>query len=179
MSPRMPFTTTPFTLRLGCRFRRQEEVSSRGRCGRGRPPIACGRKFYWPFGGTLLVLCGPEWFRVVFVGFVGIGVGGVNIDLHRRADCGKAAAIGRQAPNFAGGCWNRPSIGWGGPVEGQAPIGPTQAPSRRRGLWRAPYPDAPRPAQHQRSFCHHSLSSCLSMPRRSHFSALLTKGTLV
>ena len=33
--------------------------------------VGCNRKFYWPFVGTLLVLCGPEWYRVVFVGLVG------------------------------------------------------------------------------------------------------------
>lgn len=34
--------------------------------------VGCDRNFYWPFGGTLMVLCGPEWYRVVFVGLVGI-----------------------------------------------------------------------------------------------------------
>ena len=47
---------------------------------------------------------------------------------------GMTAAIGRHAPNLAGGCWNRPYIGWGDPIEGQAPIGPTKSPCRRRGL---------------------------------------------
>ena len=37
---------------------------------------------------------------------------------------------------------------------------------------------APRPAQRQRSFCHHSLSPCLSRPRLSHFSVRCTKGAL-
>ena len=40
---------------------------------------------------------------------------------------GKTTAIGRHAPNLAGGRWNRPGIGWGAPVEGQAPIGPTKS----------------------------------------------------
>ena len=48
---------------------------------------------------------------------------------------GKTTAIGRYTPNLAGGRWNRPGIGWGDPVEGQAPIGPTKSPPGVGGLW--------------------------------------------
>ncbi len=36
--------------------------------------------------------------------------------------------VGHLAPDVAGGRWNRPGIGWGDPVEGQAPIGTTKSP---------------------------------------------------
>ena len=58
--------------------------------------------------------------------------------LRGRAACGKTTAVGRHAPNLAGGRWNRSGIGWGDPVEGQAPIGPTKSPpgDRRSGVSR-------------------------------------------
>jgi hypothetical protein len=30
------------------------------------------KEFHWPFSGALVALCGLEWYRVVFVGRVGI-----------------------------------------------------------------------------------------------------------
>ena len=42
-------------------------------------------------------------------------------------------------PNLAGGGWNGPGIGWGDPVEGQAPIGPTKSPPGVGGSGVAPY----------------------------------------
>jgi len=57
--------------------------------------VGCDRKFYWPFAGTLLALCGPDWYRVAYFGLVGIWVGSVGTALHRYADCGKTTAIGR------------------------------------------------------------------------------------
>jgi hypothetical protein len=49
----------------------------------------------------------------------------VILELGLLDEHGKSTAIGRHAPNLAGGCWNRAGIGWGSHVEGQAPIGPT------------------------------------------------------
>ena len=54
---------------------------------------------------------------------------------------GKTTAIGRHAPNLAGGRWNRPGIGWGSPVEGQAPIGPTKSPPGVGGSYWASSPN--------------------------------------
>ena len=42
-------------------------------------------------------------------------------------------AAGLHPADLAGGRWNRPGIGWGAPVEGQAPIGPTKSPPRVEG----------------------------------------------
>ena len=39
---------------------------------------------------------------------------------------GKTTAIGRHAPQLGRRGLNCPRIGWGSPVEGQAPIGPTK-----------------------------------------------------
>jgi hypothetical protein len=41
--------------------------------------------------------------------------------------------VGHHAPDVAGGRWNRPGIGWGDPVEGQAPIGATKSPPGAEG----------------------------------------------
>ena len=96
--------------------------------------MGCGGQKYWPFGGTS---CCPVWPPVVPGGHCWACW---YLSWHRlyRASplcvtVGRWLPIGRHAPNLTGGRWNRPGIGWGRPVEGQAPIGPTKSPPGAEG----------------------------------------------
>ncbi len=64
----------------------------------------------------------------------------VIVELGLIDEHGKTTAAGLHAPYLAGGRWNRPGIGWGDPVEGQAPIGSTKSPPGVRGSYRASSP---------------------------------------
>ena len=83
---------------------------------------------------------------------------------------GKSTAIGRHAPNLAGGRWNRPGIGWGSPVKGQAPIGPTKSPPGDGGSGVAPYPTD------SSSVSRIASTSGGTMPRRTMFGHSSTGG---
>ena len=91
------------------------------------------------FTGLLVVLC---WSCVALSGTAGWSLLGLLVfelvALVTRFTV--VLTVGRRlpsvahAPNLAGGRWHRPGIGWGSPVEGQAPMGPIKPPPRRRRL---------------------------------------------